>query len=165
VNAQPAWARESLVNILHVVTENGLWARARPLVGAWCRPADGVFGMSEWPRNCPQVECIPCSFHGGTPFTYFFPRLSLSTLRALKTLQFPDGQVARSRGSTTGREKSPPCELTVPSRGYQRKPQTVLDGSCYAGKVERPWRCTGDDAVLRELYDSVKRNTFSTMVR
>ena len=159
----PPWARESLVNILHIVTEDGLWAQAKPPIGDWCAPADGVFGMSESPRGCAQMECIPCSFLGGIPLTYFFPRLALSTLRALKALQFPDGQVAFSLGSTTGREKSPPCELSIPSRGYEKKPQTLLDGSCYAGMVDRLWRCTGDEAILRELYDSVKRNTLYTM--
>ena len=65
--ALPVWLRESLVNNLHLIAEDGLWAQARPPIGEWCRPEDGLFGMNECPRGCPQIECIPCSFYGNMP--------------------------------------------------------------------------------------------------
>jgi uncharacterized protein (DUF608 family) len=159
----PPWLRESLVNSLHLVTEDGLWAQAKPPVGDWCLPEDGVFGMNECPRGCPQIECIPCSFYGNFPLVYFFPRLALSTLRAYKSYQFPDGQVPWVFGGCTAVEKTLPCEMASPSRGYGNKPQTTLDGPCYVDMVDRAWMCMGDPAILKEFYPSVKRSTEFTM--
>jgi uncharacterized protein (DUF608 family) len=159
----PLWLRESLVNILHLITEDGLWAQARPPIGAWCRPEDGVFGMSESPRACPQIECIPCSFYGNLPLVYFFPELALSALRAYKAYQFPDGQVPWVFGGCTARERTPPCEMATPSRGYSNKPQTTLDGPCYVDMVDRFWLCTGNSETLKEFYHSIKNNVIFTM--
>jgi uncharacterized protein (DUF608 family) len=156
----PGWLRDSLVNVLHLITEASVWAQAKPPVGTWCRPEDGVFGMNESPRWCPQIECIPCSFYGNLPLVYFFPEVALSTLRAYKGYQFPDGQVPWTFGGCT--VGMPPYEVTLPSRGYAVKPQTTLDGLCYAAMVDRLWRRTGDDAILREFYESVKKNTLFT---
>ena len=92
-NKLPVWLRESLVNILYLITKDGLWACAEPPVGQWCRPEDGLFGMNEDPRGCPQIECHPCSFLGNLPLVYFFPELALSTLRGYKAYQHPDGMM------------------------------------------------------------------------
>jgi len=56
-----------------------------------------------------------------------------------------------------------PYEMALPSPGYSEKPQTTLDGPCYVDMVDRMWRTTGDDDLLAEFYDSVKRNTIFTM--
>ena len=58
-----------------------MWAQTKPPLPAFIRPEDGLFGMNECPRGCPQIECIPCSFYGNQPVVYFFPQLALSTLR------------------------------------------------------------------------------------
>ncbi len=157
----PAWLRDGLVNVLHLITETSVWAQARPPVGPWCRPEDGVFGMNESPRWCPQIECIPCSFYGNLPVVYFFPELALSTLRAYKAYQYPSGAAPWVFGGLT--VGSGPYEVALPSPGYARKPQTTLDGPCYAELVDKLWRRTGDDAVLSEFYESVKRNVIFTM--
>ncbi len=59
---------------------------------------DGLFGMIECPRECPQIECIPCSFYGNLPLVYFFPELALSTMRGYKAYQYPDGCVCGCLG-------------------------------------------------------------------
>jgi len=100
--ALPVWLRESLVNNLHLITEDGFWGQARPPIGEWCRKEDGLFGMNECPRGCPQIECIPCSFYGNIPLVYFFPELALSTLRAYKAYQYPDGAAPWIFGGVTG---------------------------------------------------------------
>jgi len=152
----PPWLRDSLVNILHLITEDSFWGAAKPPIGDWCRPEDGLFGLIEDPRNCPQIECIPCSFYGNIPLVYFFPDLALSTLRGYKAYQYPDGAAPWVFGGT---EDSPPCDLAVPSRGYQ----TVLNGPCYVDMADRYWLRTGDQDFLREFYPSIKKNTIFTM--
>jgi uncharacterized protein (DUF608 family) len=150
-----------LINVLHLLPETSVWAQAKPPIGDWCRPEDGLFGLNESPRWCPQIECIPCSFYGNLPLVYFFPELALSTLRGYQAYQYPNGAAPWVFGGvTTG---TPPYELALPSPGYARKPQTTLDGPCYVDLVDRMWLRTGDDALLREFYDSVKKNTIFTM--
>ncbi len=70
----PVWLRESLVNILHLITEDSLWAQAKPPVPAWVKDDDGLFALIECPRECPNLETICCSFYGNMPLVYFFPR-------------------------------------------------------------------------------------------
>jgi len=159
----PVWLRESLVNILHLITEDGFWGQARAPIGDWCRQEDGLFGMNECPRGCPQIECIPCSFYGNLPLVYFFPELARSTLRAYKAYQFTNGQAPWIFGGITGDPMTPCCELAMPSKGYPIKPQTTLDGPCYVDMIDRLWQRTGDRSLLDEFYESMKRNTIFTM--
>jgi uncharacterized protein (DUF608 family) len=69
---------------LRLIKEVGLWAAAKPSIGNWRRPEGGLFGMNESPRECPQIECIPCSFYGSIPVIYFFPELALPRCVAAK---------------------------------------------------------------------------------
>ena len=157
----PAWLKDALINFLHLITETSVWAQAKDPVGDWCRPEDGVFGMCECPRACPQIECIPCSFYGNIPLVYFYPELAMSTLRAYKAYQYPDGAAPWVFGGSTVGSK--PYEMALPSPGYSDRPQTTLDGPCYVDMVDRMWSRTGDEALLREFYESVKKNTAFTM--
>jgi len=157
----PPWLSDSLINVLHLVTETAVWAQAKPPIGDWCRPEDGIFSMNESPRWCPQMECIPCNFYGNIPILYFFPQLLLSTLRTEKAYQFPSGAATWVFGGCTTGTK--PYELALPSPGYDSKPQTTLDGPCYADMVFRLWLRTGDDAIVHEFYQSVKENAIFTM--
>lgn len=159
--ALPGWLRDALVNNLYHVPETSFWAEARPPIGDWCRPGDGLFAMSESPRWCPQIECIPCAFYGTVPIQYFFPELSRSTLRGYVAYQFPSGQAPFIWGDP--RPDNNPYELVMPREGYDRKPQVALDGPSYVSMVERLWLCTGDRADLEEFYGSVKANTAFTM--
>jgi uncharacterized protein (DUF608 family) len=160
----PVWLRESLVNILHLITKTSYWAQAKPPIGEWCREEDGLYGMNECPRECPQIECLPCSFYGNVPIVYFFPELALSTLRGYKAYQYPNGAApwvfgGCTSGAAEGYKATDGTEMATPSPGYQ----TTLNGPCYADMVDRYWQRTGNDAVLREFYPSIKKNTIYTM--
>lgn len=151
----PVWLRSALVNVLHLITEDGLWAVSRD-VGGWCNSERGLFGMIECPRGCAQIECIPCSFYGAVALPYFFPELARSTLDGYRQYQYPNGEVPWVFGGVTvasrwGRKNH--CEMIYPSPGYQ----TSLNGVCYVALVDRYWRCSGADDVLAEFYESVKR--------
>jgi uncharacterized protein (DUF608 family) len=162
--AIPVWLRESLVNILHLMTRTGYWAVAQTPIPDWCRPGDGLFGMNECPRECPQIECIPCSFYGNIPLIYFFPELALSTLRGYKGYQYPNGAAPWIFGGCTGDaaegyRATDGADMATPSPGYQ----TTLNGACYVDMVDRYWQRTGSDEFLKEFYPSVKKNTIYTM--
>lgn len=143
----PVWLRELLVNILHLITEDSFWAVAKPPIEDWCRPEDGLFGMLEDPRTCPQIECLPCSFYGNIPVVYFFPNLALSTLRGYKGYQNAEGAPPFGFGHGA------PCEMGMPVHGAH----LCMNGPSYVDLVDRYWLCTGDDKVLREFYPSVKK--------
>ena len=164
----PVWLRDSLVNTLYHITEDGLWATARPPIGPWCRTEDGLFGMLEDPRNCPQIECLPCSFYGNIPLVYFFPRLALSTLRGESAYQHEDGAPSWLFGGPTLDPQVPPwawigkaplgvepCEFASPCRGYQ----FTLNGPCLVDMIDRLCMRTGSDEIARELYPAVKKAT------
>ena len=160
----PIWLRESLVNMLHLITKTGYWAQAKAPIPDWCREEDGLFGMNECPRECPQIECIPCSFYGNVPLVYFFPELALSTLRGYKGYQYPNGAApwvfgGCTSGAAEGFKATDGTEMATPSPGYQ----TTLNGPCYVDMVDRYWQRTGNDAVLKEFYESIKKNTLYTM--
>jgi uncharacterized protein (DUF608 family) len=145
----PVWLRESLVNNLYMISECGLWAQATGPVPSWVKPDDGLFAMNESPRSCPQIECIPCSFYGSLPLVYFFPELALSTLRAYKGYQGNSGQAPWVFGQN--------ADVAAHDDNYHR--QITLNDLCYAAMVDRYNLCWGDEAFVREFYDSVKRST------
>ncbi len=149
-NKLPVWLRESLVNILYLITKDGLWACAEPPVGQWCRPEDGLFGMNEDPRGCPQIECHPCSFLGNLPLVYFFPELALSTLRGYKAYQHPDGPMAWIWND----DGSGPCDMTSPGYRPNQRPHLAME---YVIMIDRLILATQDAALLEEFYPSVKK--------
>ena len=148
----PVWLRETLVNNLALIAECSYWAAPKPPLGEWCAP-DGLFGLNESPRGCPQIECIPCSWYGNLPIVYFFPELAWSTLRGYRHHMRADGAAPFQLG------KWGLPDFLTPSWDWQ----ITLNGPCYVDLVARLWLRTGDDAVLREFYPSVKRNTTFTM--
>ena len=155
----PLWLRESLVNVLHLITETGMWAQAKPPLPAWVRPEDGLFGMNECPRGCPQLECIPCSFYGNQPLVYFFPKLALSTLRGYKSYQYADGAAVWIFGGVTG--GTPPIDFANPTRGYQ----FATNGISLTAMADRYWLCHGakDKDFLEEFFPIVKQNMIYTV--
>lgn len=152
----PGWLQDVLVNNFHLITELGMWAQAKPPIGKWCRPEDGIFALNENPRGCPQMECGGNSYLGGMTLMYAFPELVLSTLRTYKAYQYPNGAPEWIFGGCTG--QTPPCELTMPSLGYC----TGQTGSYYTGMVSRYYRMTGDEKFLHEFYPFVKKLTLYT---
>jgi uncharacterized protein (DUF608 family) len=147
----PVWLRESLVSALHLLTEDGLWAQAQPPIPDWVRPQDGLFGMNESPRVCPQIECIPCSFYGNIPLVYLFPELALSTLRGYKGYQDEEGSPPWIFGGCTNRTAV--IDFAMPTRGYQ----VTMNVPCYVDMVDRYLMASERDDVLREFYPSVKK--------
>jgi len=152
-NALPVWLRDSLINVLYMITEDGYWAQTGPALPDWVRAEDGLWGMNECPRGCPQIECIPCSFYGSLPLVYFFPELQLSTIRGYKGYQYPDGAPPWIFGGCTG--KTPPIDFASPTRGYQ----FASNGISLAAIVHRFLLCrdTLDKAYLNEFYPMIKR--------
>jgi uncharacterized protein (DUF608 family) len=115
--------------------------------------------MNECPRGCPQIECIPCSFYGSLPLTYFFPRLQLSTIRGYQGYQLLDGAPPWIFGGCTG--STPPIDFACPTRGYQ----FASNGISLAAIVDRFLLCrdTPDRQYLRGLYPMVKRSVTHTV--
>ena len=160
----PGWLADSLINNLYLIPECSIWGQAKAPIGDWCKSDDGVFGLNECPRGCPQIECLPCSFYGNIPLVYFFPEAALSTLRGQKAYQYEDGRPPWIFGGVTAIDEGnrPPYELSKPDVGYQ----TVLNGACYIIMADRIWRASGDDSMLEEFWDSLKRcNDFSMNLR
>jgi len=153
----PVWLRESLVNNLHLITEDGMWAQAGDPLPRWVRHEDGLFGMNECPRGCPQIECIPCSFYGNQPLVYFFPELALSTLRGYAGYQYPDGAAVWVFGGCTG--GTPPIDFANPTRGYQ----FATNGISLATMVDRYSLCHGSADFTREFYPKLRENMLWTL--
>ncbi len=147
----PVWLRESLVNVLHVFTEVGLWPQARPPIPDWVRPDDGLFGLNESPRGCPDMECLPCTIFAQVPLIYFFPELALSNLRGYKGYQNAEGALPIIWSGFLG--GTPPTDFVHPLYGYQ----TTTNNVCYLAMVYRYWLVTGDEVFLREFYPSLKK--------
>lgn len=151
----PGWLADSLINNLSLIVKTGMWAQAKPPIGAWCRREDGIFAMNESPRSCAQMDTSPNSAVGNLPLVYFFPSLERSTLRALKAYQFADGRPPLTLGGACGSDAGFFYELVYPVRGYQ----LVMQGSNYMVRLDRYWKVTGDDSFRKEFYDSAKRAT------
>jgi len=158
-NKLPIWLRDSLINVLYMITEDGYWAQKRPPIPEWVREEDGLFGMNECPRGCPQIECIPCSFYGSLPIAYFFPEIELSTLRGYKGYQFEDGAPTWIFGGCTGR--TPYIDFAYPTRGYQ----FATNGISLAALVDQFIMChdTPDKRYLKEFYPMVKKSVTWTV--
>ena len=153
----PVWLRESLVNILHLITEDSLWAQAKPPVPAWAKEKDGLYAMIECPRECPNLETICCSFYGNMPVVYFFPEAALSTLRGYKNYQEPGGAVPFMFGGCC--VGVPYCDPSYGTRGYN----ITMNGPCYVDLVDRYMLAHGSKELAAEFYPSVKKATTFTM--
>ncbi|MGD2155573.1 MAG: GH116 family glycosyl-hydrolase [Anaerolineales bacterium] len=148
----PTWLKDSLVNSLALIAEDSYWAQPKPPLGDWAFP-EGVFGLLESPRGCPDIACIPCDWYGNLPVVFFFPDLYRTTLRAFKQFQKKDGEIPFLLGLVGDLP-----EMAVP--GYHW--QVALNGMCYVDLVGRLWLRTGDDSILDEFYESAKHcNTFT----
>lgn len=160
----PVWLREGLVNILHLLPINSLWAMARPPIGPWCESKRGLFGLIDGIIEDPAVEPIPDSFIANMPLVYFFPDLALSTLYGYKAYQFPNGAACWVFGGTVGLasggyKSTEGTDFASPTPGYQ----TTTNGCCLVGLIDRYLERTGDKKVLEEFYPAVKKNTIYTM--
>ena len=142
----PVWLRDSLVNNLALIPEVSCWAQAKPPLGDYAFP-EGAFALIESPRGSPDVGNIPCDWYGNLPFVYFFPDLANSNLKLYKHFQREDGAAPFLLG-TLGTLP----DFVTPAYDWQ----ISLNSTAYVDLLDRLWQRTGDDAVLREFYDSVK---------
>lgn len=149
----PVWLRDSLVNNLYLVTEDSVWGQARPPLTDEAYP-EGAYALIESPRGDPDLACIPCDWYGNLPIVYFFPELARSTLKLYKHYQREDGAAPFWLGILGD---TPDFVTTA----YDW--QISLNGTCYVDLVDRLWQRTGDDGVLREFYESVKKCNSLTM--
>ncbi|MGH9505070.1 MAG: GH116 family glycosyl hydrolase [Terriglobales bacterium] len=149
----PVWLRDSLVNNFCLLAEDALWVLPRPPLDEWAI-SDGAFGLIESPRGDPDLACIPCDWYGNLPVVYFFPSLAMSNIRSYKRYQRDDGIVPFWLGVLGDLP-----DFATPSYEWQ----ISLNGTCYVDMVDRVWLRSGDDDVLKEFYDSVKRCNTATM--
>jgi hypothetical protein len=141
------WLADSLINILYLYPECSVWAQAKPPIGAWCKPEDGLFGMIESARSCPQMECLPVTAISGiVPTVCFFPELVRVNARGWKAYQLPSGQMRFNFGLY--------WDMTTPNAEGN---QEVMNGGNYMAILDRYWVATKDDTFIREFYDSAKK--------
>lgn len=147
----PIWLRDVLINTLALIAEDSYWFQGKPPLGDWSSP-NGAFGLNESPRGCPQMDCIGCDWMGGMPIVYFFPELAHYCLRPFREYQLEDGEVPFAIGKLWDLP-----DLASPEYFWQ----VSLSGIWYLSRIDRLWRRTGDDNILKEFYESAKRcNTF-----
>ncbi len=154
----PGWLADSLINSLYMITETGLWAQKGPSLPAWVKEEDGLFGMNECPRTCPQIECIPCGFYGNQPLVYFFPELALSTYRGYAGYMYEDGAAPWVWGGWTA--GNPPIDFAMPTKGYQ----WTTNGISMAGMLDRFLICWGEGYpdFVKEFHPVIKKNMVYT---
>ncbi|MHB9037977.1 MAG: GH116 family glycosyl hydrolase [Armatimonadota bacterium] len=139
----PAWLREQLVNIMHTITEDALWACDSVPEAQWCKPM-GIFGLIESPRSVPHVA-IPSDWYGCLPFVFFFPDLMTALLRGYAHYQLPDGEIPLGLGWYV--------DLGTPIYDFLR----TTNSSNFVDLVGRLWERDFDENILREFYPAVKK--------
>ena len=157
----PAWLRDQLVNVLHLIAEESYWAAAEPPLGNWCHQ-DGLFSLVEGTDAAGQQSCIPCDWYGNLPIVLFFPDLARSTLQAYRHNMRADGAVPFYLGQ--GLDLNGGSD-GVPGWHFAHDRQRTLNGCCYADLVGRLWLRTGDDELLRAFYPSVRQNLTYVMTQ
>lgn len=143
----PIWLRDSLLNILCLLSEDGYWFQPRYPVADWAYP-NGVFIYYESPRDCPHSNCIPNDWISTLHLSYFFPDHYLQLLRSYKALQRPDGEIPFAVGKCGDLPN-----ITQPEYTWQMS----LNSSCYIYMVDRLWKISANDAIIYEFYDSIKK--------
>jgi uncharacterized protein (DUF608 family) len=142
----PGWLADSLINAFYYYAPCSLWAQAKPPIGDWCKPEDGLFAMIESPRACPNVSTLPNITMMGPFVEYFFPDLAVSMMRSFKAAQKENGDVPCLAGHWAD-------PATPASYGYQE----VMNGANYMLQLDCHWKVTGDEEFLKEFYPSAKQ--------
>ena len=139
----PAWLRDQLVNILHTITEDSLWASDSIPKENWYG-SPGLFGMIESPRTTPHA-CNPSDWYGGLPIVFFFPELAAALLRSYVHFQLPNGEIPLGIGE--GADLAHPVYHLI----------HTLNSCVHIHLVDRLWQRDKDPEVVRELYPSVRK--------
>jgi uncharacterized protein (DUF608 family) len=138
----PAWLRDQLVNILHTITEDSLWASESIPKENWYG-SSGLFGMIESPRTTPHA-CNPSDWYGGLPIVFFFPELAAALLRSYVHFQLPNGEIPLGIGE--GADLAHPVYHVL----------HTLNSCVHIHLVDRLWQRNRDPEVLREFYPSAR---------
>ena len=135
----PVWLREALVNNLYLINEVGMWAAAKPPIGDWCRPQDGLFGMNESPREYPKSNAFRAIFTETSRWFTSFPSWPFRRCVATKSISFPTvpfpGSLAAARENRQPRGRSwpCPCEVTRPPPTESPTPTWWTSTGCVQG--------------------------------
>ncbi|HXW14093.1 MAG TPA: GH116 family glycosyl hydrolase [Terriglobia bacterium] len=138
----PAWLRDQLVNILHTIPEDSLWASDSIPKEDWYG-SPGLFGMIESPRTTPHA-CNPSDWYGGLPIVFFFPELAAALLRSYVHFQLPNGEIPLGIGE--GADLAHPVYHLI----------HTLNSCVHIHLVDRLWQRDRDLELLREFYPSVR---------
>lgn len=139
----PISLRDQLVNILHTITEDSLWASESIPKENWYGPA-GIFGLIESPRTTPHT-CNPSDWYGGLPIVFFFPELAAALLRSYVHFQLPNGEVPLGIGE--GADLAQPVYRVL----------HTLNSCVHIHLIDRLWQRNRNPDVLREFYPSACR--------
>jgi len=138
----PGWLQDSLVNVLALIPQNSFWAKSSESDHWW--GDEGIFNVNESLISCPQSGCLGNDWIGQWPIDLMFPDLSRNYLRVRKHYQDDDGAVPFAIGGF--------MRLEQPYQVFQ----IPMNNQYYLHMLDRLWQNTGDDAVLREFYPSIK---------
>jgi uncharacterized protein (DUF608 family) len=142
----PGWLADSLINALYYFAPCSLWAQAKDPIGDWCKPEDGLFALEESPRACPHMSTLSNVGMQGPTLSFFFPDCAVSLLRAIRSTQRENGDVAQLMG-----------RWADPANPMSYDYQEVVSGFCYVSAAYLHWKITGDEAFMKEFYPSVKK--------
>jgi uncharacterized protein (DUF608 family) len=142
----PGFLADMLVNAFYYFGPCSIWAQAKPPIGDWCKPEDGLFALSEAPRSCAHMNTFQNAAIGGPFLSMFFPDLALSTLRAFRAAQNEEGNLPCVLGLW--------MDVAFPL-GYEY--QKVMNPGNYLGLLHWQWKSSGGEDFLREFYPSAKR--------
>ena len=142
----PGWLADALINSLYYFAPCSMWALAKPPIGSWCKPEDGVFVLEESPRACPHMNTLSNVGMAGPALSFFFPDLALSMLRTIRSTQRDNGDVAQLLG-----------RWADPANYMSYDYQEVISGFCYVSAAYLHWKITGDESFMKEFYPSVKK--------
>ena len=142
----PGWLADTLVNSFYYFAPCSFWAQAKPPIGDWCKPEDGIFAMEEAPRTCPHVSTLSNLGAGVPVLSCFFPELAASSLRTFRAYQTEAGDLPQLLGRW--------MDVATPMF-YQY--QEVEVGACHMVQAYWQWKATGDDEFLKDFYPSAKK--------
>ncbi len=142
----PGWLADALINAFYYFAPCSMWAQAKPPIGDWCKPEDGLFALEEAPRSCPHVTTLSNWALAGPLLSFFFPELALSGMRAYRATQKANGDIAQLLG-----------RWADPANPMSYQYQEVMIGGCYTIPAYWHWKITGDDEFLKEFYPSAKK--------
>ena len=142
----PGWLADSLINSLYYFAPCSMWAQAKDPIGELVQARRRAVCAGGIAARVPAHEYAFECGHGGADAFILFPRLALSLLRAIRSTQRENGDVAQLMG-----------RWADPANPMSYDYQEVVSGFCYVSAAYLHWKITGDVAFMKEFYPSVKK--------